>query len=100
MLTADDRVAIAMIGATPTACPQPVKADIRPSERDSRFGTWQNGAHAVACPQLAEADMRAFGGDSGFDPVQTSGVQCNRLSGCGMVSLPVDLREMGILQSF
>jgi hypothetical protein len=39
-------------------------------------------------------------GNAGFDPVQTSGVQCNRLSGCGMVSLPVDLREMGILQSF
>jgi hypothetical protein len=38
--------------------------------------------------------------NSGYDPVQTSGVQCNRLSGCGMVSLPVDLREMGILQSF
>jgi hypothetical protein len=31
---------------------------------------------------LAEADTMAQKRDSGFDPVQTSGVQCNRLPGC------------------
>jgi hypothetical protein len=27
---------------------------------------------------------------SGFDPVQTSGVQCNRLPGCRMAGVPAD----------
>jgi hypothetical protein len=37
-------------------------------------------ASAAACPQLAEADIRALAERSGFDPQQTSGVQCNRLT--------------------
>jgi hypothetical protein len=36
---------------------------------------------AKLCPQPVEADMRAFVRYSGFDPLRTSGVQCNRLSG-------------------